>query len=333
MSITLFFLVAVGLLAATWSLCFAGCGFPTTGLGTPATPYSNVVLGQKTIIAYWPLNDAPGSAPPPPFPPTPSGSTSLGSADDLSGNNHIGSYLVPPNYPATPVGMSAPIINAGLTLQSAVGPIIPGDTGSGDKNANPACADFEGGYVSIPWNTQTSSSPQLSTFTLEAWIAVPQTSQQYWVGGMTGTVVHVLFGAIASDGSGFVVAIDQTNSVQIIDGSGVQATGVTIDPTTSTYLAVSFDGTYSVFAQGIDDTSPKTNPSVPGAGYVPTASGTPVTFFIGAGRNDQMPRTTNGDTNGSPENPFMGVLQSVALYSPSISSTDIQSHYSAGSPG
>jgi hypothetical protein len=36
---------------------------------------------------------------------------------------------------------------------------------------------------------------------------------------------------------------------------------------------------------------------------------------------------------GAPEFPFLGQIQSVALYSPSLSNTDLQAHFSAGSPG
>jgi hypothetical protein len=61
-----------------------------------------------------------------------------------------------------------------------------------------------------------------------------------------------------------------------------------------------------------------------------TAPGTPVTFFIGAGGSDQPLRTPTMNPNGAPENPFMGLVQSVALYSPPLNSTDIQSHYSSG---
>lgn len=334
MSITLFFLVAIGLLAATWSLCFVGCGFPTGGLpGGPstATPYSNLILKTQGLLAYWPLNDVQGSG-------TPittgnlTNSVSFGTAADQSGNNHNGTYIVPPAYPNFPASVMSASIGGTTGTVAAASSIVPGDAGSGDMIANPGSADCEGGYVNIPWNTQTSSSPQLSTFTLEAWIAVPVNSQQkFWVAGPNG-VVHVLFGAIASDGTGVVIGVDNNNSLQIIDATGAQATGTTIDPTNVTYIAVSFDGSqYSVFVQGIDDPSPQTPAPISGAGYTATAPSTPVTFFIGAGRNGQMPRTANGNLNGGPANPFMGQIQSVALYS--SSSIDSQSHFANGSGG
>jgi hypothetical protein len=58
-----------------------------------------------------------------------------------------------------------------------------------------------------------------------------------------------------------------------------------------------------------------------------------VTFFIGAGGSDQPLRTPTMNPDGAPENPFMGLIQSVALYSPPLNSTDIQSHYSSGALG
>ena len=55
MSTTLFFLVPIGMLAVVWSLCFVGACFPTSGL--PGPPYSNTILSEPSLIAYWPLSD------------------------------------------------------------------------------------------------------------------------------------------------------------------------------------------------------------------------------------------------------------------------------------
>ena len=139
MSTALFFLLPIGLLAVVWSLCFVGACLPVSGLpGGPATPYSNLILGEQGLIAYWPLSDAPGST----------------QAKDITGNGHDGTYTSPPDYPAMPANSRAlnpPMVNLGQTS------IVPGDTGSGDKNPNAASVDFEGGYVSIPWNTATAT--------------------------------------------------------------------------------------------------------------------------------------------------------------------------------
>ena len=98
MSTTLFFLLPIGMLAVVWSVCFVGCVLQTHGL---EQPYSNNILAEPSLVAYWPLSDFPNSQLPagaPPLPPPPQGSTSVGIAQDLTGNNHNGSYLNPPLY-------------------------------------------------------------------------------------------------------------------------------------------------------------------------------------------------------------------------------------------
>ena len=61
MSTMLFFLVPIGMLAVVWSLCFVGACFPTSGI--PGPPYSNTILAEASLVAYWPLSDFPNSPP------------------------------------------------------------------------------------------------------------------------------------------------------------------------------------------------------------------------------------------------------------------------------
>src|SRR4029077_21083714 len=152
MSTTLFFLVPIGMLAIVWSFCFVGACFPTGGL--PGPPYSNTILAEPSLVAYWPLSDLPGAARAPP-----PGSTSVGTAADLSGNGHPGTYIDPPAYMP---GAAIPQIGTNPTLNLHQASIVPGDAfAPGSKNL-PACVDFEGGYVSIPW---AANSPALTDFT------------------------------------------------------------------------------------------------------------------------------------------------------------------------
>src|SRR6202795_3296773 len=98
MSTTLFFLVPIGMLTVVWSVCFVGCFLQTSGL---EPPYSNTILAEPSLIAYWPLSDFPNSPLPagaPALPPPPQGSTGVGAAKDLSGKNHNGTYIKPPAY-------------------------------------------------------------------------------------------------------------------------------------------------------------------------------------------------------------------------------------------
>jgi len=327
MNTALFFLVPIGMLAVVWSLCFVGACFPTGGL--PPDPYSNIVIAESSLLAYWPLNDAMGAAPPPPFPPPPQGSTSIGTAGDFSGNGHIGSYLLPPPYPTNPPKGSAPIPGVPVVnLQESS--IVPGDVSNAtanDKLTNPASVDFEGGYVSIPWSTQ--KPPKLDQFTLEAWI------QPHWSG--TPGFLWVVFSAFINN-TGFRVLINDQNQLEVVIGNGTAnpatpSLSTVIDPTTVTYIAVTCDlsGTVTLVAGGADNTS--TAPEMfPGTGYVPVDPTQQVTYFIGAGENDQPLRTQSG-VEGAPEFPFQGQIQSVALYGTALGTNDLQSHFSAGAPG
>src|SRR5580698_6848771 len=218
MSTTLFFLVPIGMLAIVWSLCFVGVCLQTTGL---AQPYSNTILAEPSLVAYWPLSDFPNSQLPagaPALPPPPQGSTSAGVALDISGKNHNGSYIIPPIYQSgttflTTTGNPPVDLNPTLNLHQAS--IVPGDAfAQGSKNL-PACVDFEGGYVSIPW---AANSQPLTDFTLEAWV------QPRWkVTGFT----WVVFAARTTVGTGFVLYINQQNQWELAVGNGTAPMAVT----------------------------------------------------------------------------------------------------------
>jgi hypothetical protein len=323
MSTTLFFLVPIGMLAVVWSLCFVGACLPTSGL--PGPPYSNTILAVPSLVAYWPLSDLPG-----PAPAAPQGSTSVGTAADLSGNGHIGTYINPPAYMA---GTTIPQIGANPALNLHQASIVPGDAfATGSKNL-PACVDFEGGYVSIPW---AANSPSLTEFTLEAWI------KPRWT--VTG-FIWVVFAARTATGTGFVIQINAQNQWELGIGNGTAITVVNtmvaapVNPSSTTYVAVTFEstsgttGTLSLWINpGSDDTSvPPTAVFTTQATYVAVDPTQPMTFFIGAGDNQhaQTPRTQAGGA-GAPLVPFQGLIQSVALYNTALKPTDLASHFEDG---
>jgi hypothetical protein len=330
MSTALFFLVPIGIAAVVWSLCFVGACFPTGGL--PGPPYSNIVLAEPSLVAYWPLSDFANSPPPagaPALPPPPQGSTSLGAAQDLSGNNHNGSYINPPAYVP---GTTIPQIGSNPTLNLHQASIVPGDAfAPGSKNL-PACVDFEGGYVSIPW---AANSPSLTDFTLEAWI-----KPKWTVTGFN----WVVFSARTNNGTGFVIHIDNQNQWQFSIGNGTAIAVInTMVPAavngSLTYVAVTFQSATQVLSLWINpgsDTSAAPTPAwppspattTPYAAIDPTQ---PVTFFIGAGDNqdDQTPRTQAGGP-GAPLLPFQGQIQSVALYNTALDPTVLASHFEDG---
>ena len=246
MSTTLFFLVPIGMLAVVWSFCFVGACFPTSGL--PGPPYSNTILNEPSLIAYWPLSDFPNSQLPagaPALPPPPQGSTSVGIALDLTGKNHNGSYINPPAYPS---GTTTPQVGANPTLNLHQASIVAGDAFAvGSKNL-PACVDFEGGYVSIPW---AANSPALTDFTLEAWI------KPRWM--VTGFIWYV-FGARTNNGTGFALYINAQNQWELTIGDGTAPTNVNTMVQAAvnnslTYVAVTFKSATQVLSLWINPAS------------------------------------------------------------------------------
>jgi len=318
MSTMLFFLIPLGLLAVIWPLCFVGCGYPTFTFDS----YSDDVLGEQSLLAYWPLNDlvpnqtitTPGQD---------------GKATDLSKKGHDGTYTIPPAYPSGTQMVA-------LTLARGT-PIVPGDTSSG-SNPLAASADFEGGYVSIPWSTQ--DWPFLNEFTLEAWI------QPKWKGAGS---IWTVFSA-ATDTAGFALYVDGTMNgtnqwgLTIGDGMALTTLGPTNVPVVPAsamaaplvYVALTCkNGVFNLWVnpQSQGDTS---NPPPPPANWTsPTtnyAAADPTQLlhaFIGAGANNQALRMTDGGT-GSPLGPFQGLIQSVALYQTALDPGTILSHFMSG---
>jgi hypothetical protein len=213
---------------------------------------------------------------------------------------------------------------------------VPGDAfAAGSKNA-PACVDFNGGYVSIPW---AANSPSLTDFTLEAWV------QPKW--NVTG-FTWVVFAARTAVGTGFALYINQQNQWELTIGNGTAPMPVnTMVPAAVdgalTYVAVTFNSTTQVLSLWINPASDddSNNPPPPTAAWPPPPVTTtpyvaidptqPVTFFIGAGdnQNAQTPRTQGGGP-GAPLLPFQGLIQSVALYSTALDPSDLASHFQNG---
>jgi hypothetical protein len=329
MSTAPFFLVLVpiGLLAIAWSLCFVGCVLPTSGL--PGTPYSDTIVKDPNLIAYWPLSDLIGTSA---APGTLNMEGQTAGASDISGNGHNGTYTIPFAYPsagsANAVQFTKPI--AAPFLKRATS-IVPGDAGS-IKNPLAASLDFEGGFVTIPWSTQ--NSPKLTDFTLEAWINPDPNQSGFW---------RVLFGAVApGDMTGFVVFIDDMNNWQfgVADGTAVQFVQTGQSALNGGYVAVTFQSTsstagiLSLWLNPDSDTSAPPTPVWPPnpnqtTNYVAADPSQLMAIFIGAGANEETLRTANGGA-GAPQFPFLGQIQSVALYKTALDPTELQSHFQAG---
>jgi hypothetical protein len=325
MSITLFFLVPIGMLAVAWSLCFVGCNGDTFNFSA----YSDTIVTEPTLVAYWPLSDllVPLELP---------GQTA--GAGDISGNNHNGTYTVPPAYPAAQFSkaIAAPSVVRGTSL-------VPGDNGS-QKNPFPASANFGGGYVSIPWNTPNSTPADLTSFTFEAWIQ-PNLS----AANASSQMFHwVVFSAVGPNNTGFVVFIDENNNWQVMLGNGTTTEPVVTqpvpvnpndpsNPNIDGYLAVTFDATnnntLSIWLNpGSDDMAgPPTANFTTTFSYLPVGQSQQMTFFIGAGDNsDAQNLRTQANGPGAPLLPFQGQIQSVALYSSALNVDDLALHFENG---
>jgi hypothetical protein len=108
---------------------------------------------------------------------------------------------------------------------------------------------------------------------------------------------------------------------------------------TLTYVAVTFESATQVLSLWINpdsDTSAAPTAAWPPdpttvTPYVAIDPTQPVTFFIGAGDNQdaQTPRTQAGGA-GPPLHPFQGLIQSVALYNTALDPTDLASHFADG---
>jgi Concanavalin A-like lectin/glucanases superfamily len=308
MSTTLLFLAPVGMLAVVWSLYFVGCHFPTTG---ESSPYSEAVLLDTNLVAYWPLNDLLN-------PLDVQGQTA--NANDLSGKGHTGAYTIP--FPLTNSTQSqsfpVPAVKRGTS-------IVIGDANS-SKNPLPASTDFEGGFVSIPW---AANSADFTQFTVEAWVKP----------NLSGTALWVVFGAITPT-TGFTLFIDGSSGTpiwQVAVGNGMANVTVPAPPVSvqneTTYVAVTCDGSgnISLWINPDSDTTAPPSPAwtAQNTGYVPIDMTQPATFFIGAGANDQ-PLRTQMNGAGAPLFPFQGEIQSVALYQAMVDPQELETHFSDG---
>jgi hypothetical protein len=334
MSTMLFFLVPIGMLAVVWSLCFVGTCLPTTGLPNPYSDYIIQNASQNGLVAYWPLSDLIGLSNTPGELNMP-GQTA-GTSDIFDGHN--GNYTIPTAYPAfmTAFGNSDPLASSFVKRGNS---IVAGDAGS-TKNPLPACVDFQGGFVNIPWSTQSpQTTPTLNDFTLEAWFSLDAAGSGF---------ARALFGAIIpGDTAGFALLVDKNGDWLVFLGNaaGVMpiSTGVSAN---SGYVAMTWTSANVGSPQGplaIYNNPDSDDPSTPPAPVWPNAnSPAPANLaytgaapsqltqvFIGAGGTDEALRTMGG-AMGAPLFPFMGQIQSVALYKMALDATTLQDHFEQG---
>src|SRR4051794_28418252 len=169
MSMSLIVLIPVILLGIVGIFCFAGCGLPVHGLGSPFSNYTEgTVRAEKSLMVFWPLNDmlTKDDNPAP--------------AKEIQ-SNIPGSYIdlatAPELYPwqGTPVGnapgpdvtsadagMGSIAFNQpGIVAGDAVVPAIP--------TVLQPCVVVNGCYVEAPFNAKFVPT---GAFTVEAWVRV-----------------------------------------------------------------------------------------------------------------------------------------------------------------
>jgi hypothetical protein len=319
MTAPLLVLIPLSLLAIVLLFSFVGCGLDTSGLGNPAyTQYTtNTILPTAGLIAYWPLSE-------------PAGATT---AVDLKGGRN-GTYVTAPAYPSDPTHNSAA---APGTYQLAQPGIVPGDTvqPGNDPDVRTTCLEVNGGYVSVPFNAALNPT-KAQGFTLEAWVRVD------WAATDPAAYRCVIASRDASSGDkGFALFATPDNLWEIWVGNGgggpkgwTMATGEAVSFGTTSYLAVTYDGTTltlyvdgQVSLSGVKPPDPSRKNPQP-ASYAPTSKNA---LYIGTGEPELPLRPQAPGVEAGPLHPFVGEVQDVALYKGALDPiNDILKHYHNG---
>jgi hypothetical protein len=181
------------------------------------------------------------------------------------------------------------------------------------------CANFNGGFVSVPWQAALGA-PAPGQFTLEAWVIAN------WTDAQTNPSNRVVVASASlSAFSGFALFANSDNlwTAQVGTGSdfatAVTGSNQTVVTDSLYFLVVTYDGTkLALWVNPADTTQPPDGMAPPSA-YVPVAS--PVPLYIGTGRPD-LP---------TPLFPFNGFIQDVAFYNVVLDGKTIETHYLNGS--
>jgi hypothetical protein len=330
MSTSLIILIPVILLGIVGMLCFVGCVLDVSGLASPFSNYSKgTVLGNMTVMAYWPLNDK--------LKDTDNPAPAIESQSNIP-SSYIDMATAPTLYPwmgappiQNPPGPDIASADALGTIAFNQPGIVPGDA---VIPAIPAviqpCVVVDGCYVEAPFNPKFVP---LSSFTVEAWVRVG------WTAGDPHAWRFVLDMRDLNPGRGFALlakAEDDPSTgyrwAGTIGNGGAGTAGLTTVPGNDkiklaggaappdpVYLALTFDGqTMTLFVNGELQGSMAT-------AYMPN---TVQPVWIGAGAPFVTPRSTPGGIG--PLFPFKGAIQDVAIYSSALKPAEIMKHFNNG---
>jgi hypothetical protein len=328
MTATLLLLVPIALLFLISGVCFVGCVLDTQGYGVdkprPFTQYSDLdVIGNDTIVAYWPLGEDSTVADNP--------VATAKAAEVIGGKNgnynHKGNAPELYDCPATQIP-SMPPINSALAngfLSLGQVSLLAGDAKQpgNDSDIRTTGMQTNGAFVSVPFPNLVDPN----TFTVEAWVRTE------WDGtGATRAIFDsrsVMSGAV----SGFVLWVNETNNWEVVlDGSnsGVLklATADTVALGQVAHVVLTFDTAVgaSIFVNGAKKAGPMALPA--GSAF---ARNTVEPIIIGAGFKFLPTRTVAKEPVAFPLVPFNGTIQAVALYNAVLTDDDIKKHFEDGS--
>ena len=301
MSAFLVFQFLIGTAVVVWSACFIGCDrvFGLTHFD-PYGGYQDTVTSTAGLVAFWPLNDTSGTT-----------------AAELAANHFNGTYTMGPVVTAYNAAQQSDASPGTFALNQTN--IVAGDTVNGNPHDPNPCVNFNGGFVSVPW--QPSLGPP--QFTLEAWVvpnwtlADAQTNPSFRAVVASAALTSGTF-------SGFGLLATPENVWAAAIGNGSQDVFATAGNNQAIvqgslyFLVVTYDGTTLTLWINPADTSQPPEASVAASGYVSVPS--PVPLYIGTGRPD-LP---------TPLFPFNGSIQDVALYRTVLDAETIETHYVNG---
>jgi hypothetical protein len=301
MSASLLVALPFALLAIVLLLCFVGCdelfGLDELPDPTPFHKYTDTILAEPTLVAYWPLGEAAG--------PT--------AFDRKPGPGHNGTYLNHP-FPDDPVGHSAA---APGTLTLGRPGIVAGDTvpPHDESSAQTTCIEVDGGYVSVPFDPALNP-PKADGFTIEAWV------RPEWGEAATAAQRHIVASIDTAGGlnKGYVFFASETNTWNgaVLTGGGatvVEGPKVKFDATSHLVLTYEVDPIsmiprLTLFVDGSERTSHT-------ADYQASIESR---LFIGAG----------GPQLTEPRFPWVGKIQCVAFYKGALLPKRVAEHFAFG---
>jgi hypothetical protein len=290
MSVSLVLAIPLALLAIVLLLCFVGCDrvFGLSEIPAPFNKYTDSILAEPTLIAYWQLGEAAGAA----------------TASDLKGNRN-GMY-VSEVFPADPASSSAA---APGTLVLGQPGIVSGDTVPPHDGNSPrtSCIEVNGGFINVAFDAVLNPS-KADGFTLEAWV------NPGWSADPTidPPAYRTIMTALDQIGGlrGFWLFVNPDNIWEAFVGNGPGPTIVTgpealLD--TTNHVVLTYDGNFiRLFVNG-------TQVQTVASDYVPTDQSR---LFIGAGA-PHLP---------DPRFPWVGEIQCAAIYKGALSPDQIATH-------